>query len=108
MAETYWDCVLQESDLFSQNGLPKQPFPNGWKGKSGLYAAGFTRKGLSGASLDATRIADDIGQVWKEETRLKKRSLLATGDSFHSFDEATSSVDCLGVLLAKKIAGYLV
>lgn len=85
MAETYWDCVLQESDLFSQNGLPKQPFPNGWKGKSGLYAAGFTRKGLSGASLDATRIADDIGQVWKEETRLRKRFIACNGRFISQF-----------------------
>lgn len=66
-AEIYWDFVLQESDFFSTNGFPKQPFPNGWKGKSGLYAAGFSRRGLSGVSIDATRIADDIGQLWKEE-----------------------------------------
>ncbi|RWR86300.1 putative indole-3-pyruvate monooxygenase YUCCA5 [Cinnamomum micranthum f. kanehirae] len=76
---------LQESDLFSNNGLPNQPFPNGWKGKSGLYAAGFTRKGLSGASLDATRIADDIGQVWKEETKLKKRFIACNGRFISQF-----------------------
>ncbi|RWR97304.1 putative indole-3-pyruvate monooxygenase YUCCA5 [Cinnamomum micranthum f. kanehirae] len=64
---------LQGSDFFSKNGFPKQPFPNGWKGKSGLYAAGFTRRGLSGASLDAMRIAQDIGTVWKEETILTKQ-----------------------------------
>ncbi|KAL2507997.1 putative indole-3-pyruvate monooxygenase YUCCA8 [Forsythia ovata] len=40
----YW---LQETEFFSKNGFPKTPFPNGWKGKAGLYAAGFTRKGLS-------------------------------------------------------------
>ncbi|WZY78042.1 probable indole-3-pyruvate monooxygenase YUCCA5 isoform X1 [Brassica rapa] len=49
--------VLQENDLFSKNGFPKSPFPNAWKGKSGLYAAGFTRKGLAGASADAISIA---------------------------------------------------
>ncbi|XP_077227994.1 putative indole-3-pyruvate monooxygenase YUCCA5 [Tasmannia lanceolata] len=63
---------LQESDFFSKNGFPKEPFPNGWKGKTGLYAVGFTRRGLSGASLDATRIAQDIGSVWKEETKQAK------------------------------------
>ncbi|XP_038970879.1 probable indole-3-pyruvate monooxygenase YUCCA5 [Phoenix dactylifera] len=59
---------LQGSDFFSKDGFPNEPFPNGWKGKSGLYAVGFTRRGLSGASLDAVRIAEDIDRVWKEET----------------------------------------
>ncbi|KAG9447670.1 hypothetical protein H6P81_013798 [Aristolochia fimbriata] len=64
---------LQEGDFFSKNGIPKQPFPNSWKGKAGLYAVGFTKRGLSGASLDAARIAQDIGKVWKEETRKTKK-----------------------------------
>ncbi|XP_068657951.1 probable indole-3-pyruvate monooxygenase YUCCA5 [Aristolochia californica] len=64
---------LQESDFFSKTGIPKQPFPNSWKGKAGLYAVGFTKRGLSGASLDAMRIAQDIGKVWKEETRKTKK-----------------------------------
>nr|DAD20123.1 TPA_asm: hypothetical protein HUJ06_021586 [Nelumbo nucifera] len=65
---------LQESEFFSKNGLPKTPFPNGWKGKAGLYAVGFTRRGLSGASSDAVKIAQDIGKVWKEETKQKKHT----------------------------------
>ncbi|XP_077210617.1 putative indole-3-pyruvate monooxygenase YUCCA9 [Tasmannia lanceolata] len=69
---------LQESDFFSRNGFPKHPFPNNWKGKKGLYAVGFSRRGLSGASLDATRIAEDIGRLWKEETKHTKPSLPAT------------------------------
>ncbi|KAF8388320.1 hypothetical protein HHK36_026986 [Tetracentron sinense] len=60
---------LQETEFFSQNGFPKAPFPNGWKGNAGLYAVGFTRRGLSGASSDAMRIAQDIGEVWKKETK---------------------------------------
>ncbi|MQM06565.1 hypothetical protein Taro_039390 [Colocasia esculenta] len=64
---------LQDSDFFSKNGFPRQPFPHGWKGSSGLYAVGFTRRGLSGASLDATRIADDISRVWREETKQAKQ-----------------------------------
>ncbi|KAL8092922.1 putative indole-3-pyruvate monooxygenase YUCCA8 [Apium graveolens] len=68
----YW---LQETDFFSKNGLPRTPFPNGWKGNAGLYAVGFTRKGLSGASLDATRIAQDISQVWKEDLKQKKQKV---------------------------------
>ncbi|KAJ8749138.1 hypothetical protein K2173_013745 [Erythroxylum novogranatense] len=65
---------LQEGDFFSKNGFPKAPFPNGWKGNGGLYAVGFTRRGLSGASSDAVRIAQDIGKVWKEETKQTKRT----------------------------------
>ncbi|KAK6937694.1 Flavin monooxygenase-like [Dillenia turbinata] len=67
----YW---LKESEFFSKNGFPKTPFPNGWKGKSGLYAVGFTRRGLSGASSEAMRIAQDIGKVYKDEIRQKKQS----------------------------------
>ncbi|GKV43026.1 hypothetical protein SLEP1_g50367 [Rubroshorea leprosula] len=66
---------LQEGEFFSKNGFPKTPFPHGWKGNAGLYAVGFTRRGLSGASSDAMRIAQDIGKVWKQETKaLKKRT----------------------------------
>ncbi|KAK9087683.1 hypothetical protein Syun_030077 [Stephania yunnanensis] len=66
---------LQESEFFSNNGFPRAPFPNGWKGKAGLYAVGFTRRGLAGASSDAVRIAGDIGNVWKEETKkIKQKS----------------------------------
>lgn len=47
--------------MFSEkDGLPRKPFPNGWKGEHGLYAVGFTKRGLLGASLDARRIAEDI------------------------------------------------
>ncbi|URD84611.1 Flavin-binding monooxygenase-like [Musa troglodytarum] len=60
-------------DFFSKDGFPKTPFPNGWKGQSGLYAVGFTRRGLAGASSDAARTAKDIGRMWKEETKPAKR-----------------------------------
>ncbi|KAF7818492.1 putative indole-3-pyruvate monooxygenase YUCCA5 [Senna tora] len=65
----YW---LEEGEFFSKNGYPKRPFPHGWRGNGGLYAVGFTRRGLSGASCDAKRIAEDIGTVWKQETKQKK------------------------------------
>ncbi|KAK9288540.1 hypothetical protein L1049_016999 [Liquidambar formosana] len=68
---------LKETEFFSKDGFPKSPFPNGWKGKAGLYAVGFTKRGLSGASLDAIRVAQDIGQIWKEETKHKKQSAAA-------------------------------
>ncbi|KAL0349078.1 UNVERIFIED_CONTAM: putative indole-3-pyruvate monooxygenase YUCCA3 [Sesamum angustifolium] len=62
---------LKESEFFSSDGFPRSPFPNGWKGKAGLYAVGFTRRGLSGASLDAVRVAQDICKIWNQETKQK-------------------------------------
>ncbi|PNY00282.1 flavin-containing monooxygenase yucca8-like protein [Trifolium pratense] len=68
---------LKEGEFFSKNGFPKAPFPNGWKGNVGLYAVGFTKRGLSGSSYDAIKIAQDIAQdiaqVWKQETKQKKQ-----------------------------------
>ncbi|KAG6597323.1 putative indole-3-pyruvate monooxygenase YUCCA3, partial [Cucurbita argyrosperma subsp. sororia] len=68
---------LKENEFFSSDGIPKSPFPNGWKGKAGLYAVGFTRRGLSGASLDAINVAQDIAKSWKEETKQKRKSVAA-------------------------------
>lgn len=62
-------CVSQENDLFSKEGMPMTPFPEGWKGKAGVYAVGFTGRGLLGASLDAIRVAQDIGKTWNQETK---------------------------------------
>ncbi|KAF4354541.1 hypothetical protein F8388_022263, partial [Cannabis sativa] len=60
---------LKEGEMFSKkDGLPKRPFPNGWKGESGLYAVGFTKRGLLGASMDAKRIAEDIQRCWIANT----------------------------------------
>ncbi|KAK1266842.1 Indole-3-pyruvate monooxygenase YUCCA6 [Acorus gramineus] len=57
---------LKESELFSEkDGLPRKPFPNGWKGERGLYAVGFSKAGLLGSSKDALRIAQDIDRSWK-------------------------------------------
>ncbi|KAK1312303.1 Indole-3-pyruvate monooxygenase YUCCA2 [Acorus calamus] len=57
---------LKESDFFNDvDGLPRKPFPNGWKGEKGLYAVGFTKRGLMGSSMDALRIAQDIEHCWK-------------------------------------------
>ncbi|PON37146.1 Flavin monooxygenase-like enzyme [Parasponia andersonii] len=68
---------LQEGEFFSKNGFPKASFPQGWKGNAGLYAVGFARRGLSGASSDAMKIAQDIGKVWKQETRQQKKRTIA-------------------------------
>ncbi|ONH89754.1 hypothetical protein PRUPE_8G014100 [Prunus persica] len=47
-------------NLFNDDGMPKQSFPNNWKGKNGLYCAGFSRRGLFGISHDARMIISDI------------------------------------------------
>ncbi|MED6224109.1 Indole-3-pyruvate monooxygenase YUCCA2 [Stylosanthes scabra] len=57
---------LKGSEMFNEkDGLPRKAFPNGWKGENGLYAVGFTKRGLLGASIDAKRIAEDIEHSWK-------------------------------------------
>ncbi|GFP91077.1 probable indole-3-pyruvate monooxygenase yucca9 [Phtheirospermum japonicum] len=68
----YW---LQESEFFGKNGMPKAPFPHGWKGKGGLYAVGFTRRGLSGASADAVKISRDIAKVWRDDMKRKMQKV---------------------------------
>ncbi|KAG6531347.1 probable indole-3-pyruvate monooxygenase YUCCA5 [Zingiber officinale] len=60
---------LQGCDFFSKDGFPKIPFPDRWKGKSGLYAVGFSRRGLAGASSDAVQAASDIARLWKEDVK---------------------------------------
>ncbi|CAH8389313.1 unnamed protein product [Eruca vesicaria subsp. sativa] len=67
---------LKEKDL-AEIGIEKNPFPKGWKGESGLYAVGFTRRGLYGASLDAMSVAHDIANKWKEEAKLQIKSVAA-------------------------------
>lgn len=53
--------MLQDGHhLFNDEGMPKQSFPNNWKGKNGLYCAGFSRRGLFGISHDAQMIISDI------------------------------------------------
>ncbi|KAK8581748.1 hypothetical protein V6N12_071957 [Hibiscus sabdariffa] len=60
---------LKEGDLFSEEDrMPREAFPRGWKGERGLYAVGFTKRGLLGASFDAKMIAEDIELQWKPET----------------------------------------
>ncbi|XP_076908535.1 indole-3-pyruvate monooxygenase YUCCA6-like [Bidens hawaiensis] len=72
---------LKEKEMFSEkDGYPRRPFPNGWKGGCGLYAVGFTKRGLLGASMDAKRIAEDIGKCWKLESNhlvTTKQSLMS-------------------------------
>lgn len=57
--------LLQGGDLFTKEGLPSKPFPNGWRGENGLYSVGFTMRGLQGTSSDAINIAADISEKWQ-------------------------------------------
>ncbi|KAH0976656.1 hypothetical protein GBA52_026375 [Prunus armeniaca] len=57
--------------LFNDDGMPKQSFPNNWKGKNGLYCAGFSRRGLFGISRDAQMIISDISFALDQD---KKKS----------------------------------
>ncbi|KAL4278207.1 hypothetical protein GQ457_03G045440 [Hibiscus cannabinus] len=56
---------LKGCDFFTKDGMPKTPFPNGWKAENGLYTVGFTGRGLLGTASDAVRIARDIGEQWR-------------------------------------------
>ncbi|XP_039018903.1 probable indole-3-pyruvate monooxygenase YUCCA4 isoform X1 [Hibiscus syriacus] len=56
---------LKGSEVFTKDGMPKTPFPNGWKADKGLYTVGFTRRGLLGTASDAVKIAGDIGEQWR-------------------------------------------
>ncbi|KAF8409935.1 hypothetical protein HHK36_002454 [Tetracentron sinense] len=61
---------LKEGEFFcEQNGYPRTPFPNSWKGKNGLYSVGFTKRGLLGTSMDAQSVAEDIAQQWNSATK---------------------------------------
>uniref|UniRef100_A0ACD5VJL5 Uncharacterized protein n=1 Tax=Avena sativa TaxID=4498 RepID=A0ACD5VJL5_AVESA len=57
-------------DVFTREGTTKTPFPNGWKGRNGLYTVGFSQRGLLGASSDALSVARDIHCQWRERERL--------------------------------------
>ncbi|KAJ3673867.1 hypothetical protein LUZ60_005859 [Juncus effusus] len=57
---------IKDCEFFTSEGKPKTPFPNGWKGENGIYTAGFTGKGLLGASLDAMKVAQDIAEIWSK------------------------------------------
>ncbi|PUZ45605.1 hypothetical protein GQ55_8G238100 [Panicum hallii var. hallii] len=46
--------------MLNDDGLPKQEFPNHWKGANGLYCAGLAKRGLAGIAMDAKNIASDI------------------------------------------------
>ncbi|OEL19290.1 putative indole-3-pyruvate monooxygenase YUCCA1 [Dichanthelium oligosanthes] len=68
-------------DVFTREGMPKVPFPNGWKGNKGLYTVGFSQRGLLGASSDALNIARDIHCQWKDMSRPASNNVLQSNDT---------------------------
>jgi indole-3-pyruvate monooxygenase len=67
---------LKGSDFFSGEGYPKAGFPEGWKGESGLYSVGFTRRGLAGLALDAVRVAGDIAVAYNQNNSASSCTVL--------------------------------
>ncbi|KAK1315746.1 Indole-3-pyruvate monooxygenase YUCCA6 [Acorus calamus] len=70
---------LKEGEFFNhENGYPKKPFPHSWRGQNGLYATGFNKRGLLGASMDARKIAEDIACQWNSGAKQLPLQLLFT------------------------------
>ncbi|KAJ8618830.1 hypothetical protein MRB53_015016 [Persea americana] len=59
--------LKDEDDLLNKDGMPRLRFPSHWKGKKGLYCAGFSSRGLAGVAIDARMVAEDIIKVCMEE-----------------------------------------
>ncbi|PUZ55611.1 hypothetical protein GQ55_5G226100 [Panicum hallii var. hallii] len=68
-------------EVFTSQGMPKVPFPNGWRGKNGLYTVGFSQRGLLGASSDALNIARDIHCQWKDMGRPACNNVLQSDET---------------------------
>ncbi|KAL4572220.1 hypothetical protein LXL04_018990 [Taraxacum kok-saghyz] len=61
---------LKDTNLFSnKDGFPKKKLQEGSKGERGLYAVGFTKRGLLGSSIDACRVAKEISRQYSEGKR---------------------------------------
>ncbi|XP_039007982.1 probable indole-3-pyruvate monooxygenase YUCCA10 [Hibiscus syriacus] len=58
--------------ILNEEGMPKNHFPNHWKGGNNLYCCGLSRRGLFGLSMDAMAIADDIKKVVSETKNNRK------------------------------------
>ncbi|XP_072955908.1 probable indole-3-pyruvate monooxygenase YUCCA10 [Typha angustifolia] len=64
--------LKDDGHLLNEEGLPKERFPNHWKGKNGVYCAGLSKQGLAGISMDAKNIANDIAEMILRERRITK------------------------------------
>lgn len=57
---TVKNWLKSDDPLIGEDGMATRVFPNNWKGKNGLYCAGFARRGIYGSGEDAQSIANDI------------------------------------------------
>ncbi|KAF2293886.1 hypothetical protein GH714_005441 [Hevea brasiliensis] len=55
--------------ILNEEGMPRNPFPNHWKGENGAYCVGLARDGISGVSKDAIAVADDINGILSHEEK---------------------------------------
>ncbi|KAF4366307.1 hypothetical protein CsatB_023494 [Cannabis sativa] len=47
----------------NEKGMPKNKYPNHWKGDNGIYCIGMSGRGLAGISSDAILVANDIHNI---------------------------------------------
>ncbi|KAI3519271.1 hypothetical protein L1887_08300 [Cichorium endivia] len=52
-----------------QGDNTKKSWLSNIKGKNGIYSIGFTGQGLLGTSIDAERVAEDIGRQWNSNRK---------------------------------------
>ncbi|XP_062114799.1 probable indole-3-pyruvate monooxygenase YUCCA10 [Humulus lupulus] len=58
----------------NKEGMPKNKYPNHWKGDNGIYCIGMSGRGLAGISSDAILVANDIDNILhggRRATKLK-------------------------------------
>ncbi|KAB1210578.1 putative indole-3-pyruvate monooxygenase YUCCA10 [Morella rubra] len=55
--------------IVNGDGMPKNDYPNHWKGQCGVYCAGLLQRGLFGISEDARAIANDIAKVIQDRKK---------------------------------------
>lgn len=70
-------CLVQDTDLLSAEGKPKNEFLSGCQGgEGGIYFVGFSGKGLLGSSADAIKTALRISEAWKRLSKNKNKDIL--------------------------------
>ncbi|KAK1379752.1 hypothetical protein POM88_026496 [Heracleum sosnowskyi] len=88
-------ATAAENEFFTREGIPVAPFPNGWKGKLGLYAVGFTRKGGSWYSeYFGSSFRTEAYSFWfrASETTSKEAYEVASNVSADSFTPIAGNV----------------
>lgn len=55
--------LKSDVSMINSDGMPKNDFPNHWKGANGLYCIRLARRGLAGIANDAGVVANDIHDV---------------------------------------------